>query len=153
MRVVAREKNLKWFMVNGYDIFAQDKSNADVENLKNLYPVYGDRFIASDLIQIPFADHYFDHIISSAVLHFAESMAHFDQLFKEHIRVLKKGGTFFIRMCSNIGIEDTIVTMGEGVCQIPDGTTRYLITRQKIQKLIDVYSSQYAGTSKNDECK
>lgn len=45
------------------------------------------------------------------------------------VRILKPGGTIFIRMTSDIGIESKVVHIAEGVYLIPDGSNRFLLTR------------------------
>ena len=91
--------------------------------------------IEADLQELPFPGHYFDHVISSAVLHFAKNHRHFDQMFAELVRVLRRGGSLFIRMTSDIGIETRVNHLGDGVYNIPDGSTRFLLTKQILANL------------------
>ena len=51
-------------------------------------------------------------------------------MLAEMVRVLKTGGSLFIRMASNIGIEDKVVPVKDAVYLIPDGSNRFLLTRQ-----------------------
>lgn len=48
----------------------------------------------------------------------------------ELVRVLKRNGSLFIRMTSNIGIETHVELMEDGVYHIPDGSIRFLLTKQ-----------------------
>jgi ubiquinone/menaquinone biosynthesis C-methylase UbiE len=50
-------------------------------------------------------------------------------MLAEMVRVLKPGGSLFIRMTSDIGIEDKVKPSGNGVYIIPDGSKRFLLTR------------------------
>jgi len=79
--------------------------------------------------KLPFEDNYFSHIISSAVLHFAKDTIQFHRMVAEMVRVLQPNGSLFIRMTSDIGIEDKVNLLGDGVYNIPDGSTRFLLTR------------------------
>ena len=46
-------------------------------------------------------------------------------------------------MTSNIGIEKLVLAKGSGRFLIPDGTVRYLLTREKMKELIDTYSLEF----------
>ena len=79
--------------------------------------------------KLPYTDNYFNHIISSAVLHFANSTQHFKAMLTEMARVLKTNGSLFIRMTSDIGIENNVKLISDGVYIIPDGSKRFLLTK------------------------
>ena len=51
-----------------------------------------------------FADDIFDFVFSSAVLHFARDEGHRRDTVGEMWRVLRRGGVFFARLASGIGI-------------------------------------------------
>jgi len=57
-------------------------------------------------------------------------------MFAELVRVVKAKGSLFIRMTSNIGIENNIIEISEGVYTIPDGSTRFLLTKELLKKMI-----------------
>ncbi len=131
-------RNLHWFFLNQIDCFGIDMDAMAIEQVKLQYPkIPPDRLLIGPIENMPFEDSFFDHIISSAVLHFAESYNQFDAMIHEMVRVLKPEGSLFIRMTSAIGIEDSIVPMSDGVYFIPDGSTRFLLTRAMIQKLLN----------------
>lgn len=124
-------RNMHWFVCNGFNINGIDISEVAIEQLKSSYPHLPEASLAvSSLEDIPFADSHFDHIICSAVLHFAKSTAQFNSMFAELVRVLKPGGSLFIRMTTDIGIEDKVDFIEDGVYKIPDGSVRFLLTRQ-----------------------
>ena len=87
-----------------------------------------------------FSTDFFDHVISSAVLHFAKDSHHFFSMVEKMLRVVKPGGTLFIRMASDIGIENYVKEIGEGVYHIPDGSTRFLLTRTLLSQLLKKYN-------------
>jgi tellurite methyltransferase len=122
-------RNLHWFLGNGIPIYGVDRDINAINELQQRYPAVADRFSQAGVEKLPFDDARFDHIISSAVLHFARDTAHFDQMSAEMVRVLKPGGTLFIRMTSDIGIEDKVRPVADGVYNIPDGSRRFLLTR------------------------
>lgn len=157
-------RNLHWFLQNDCIIYGVDQDESAIDDLRRKLspplseppppapsklppalgeppPALSERFRAAGLDALPFNDKYFDHIICSAVLHFAKDTTHFHRMVAEIVRVLKPNGSLFIRMTSDIGIEDKVHRLGPpdpldaldplagGVYQIPDGSTRFLLTR------------------------
>jgi SAM-dependent methyltransferase len=122
-------RNLHWFLENGLDAYGVDLDEEAIRELRRRYPSGADRFEVAAVDELPFADRQFDHIISSAVLHFAKDTRQFHRMMEEMVRVLRPGGSLFIRMTSDIGIEDKVRPVGDGVCVIPDGSRRFLLTR------------------------
>jgi len=93
-----------------------------------------EHFVVAKAEDIPFADSSFDLVICSAVLHFADSKAHFEQMLHSMWRILKPGGFFFARLASDIGIETLIKNIGNGRHLLPDGSTRYLVSHDSLQQ-------------------
>ena len=123
-------RNMHWFLQNNFNIYGTDISDEAISNLKNLYPdLPAGKFLVSSVEKTSFPNDHFDHIISSAVLHFANSTAQFNKMMIEMVRILKPGGTLFIRMTSDIGIENKVTHIADGVYLIPDGSKRFLLTR------------------------
>lgn len=138
-------RNMVYFLRKGYEVYGVDNNPAAIQMLQfvsgSLSKGYDtSRFIVSTIETIPFEQKFFDAIICSAVLHFAKNEKHFDQMFSKLFNVLKSGGSLFIRMTSDIGLEDKVVRLGENQYQLPDGSIRYLLKRDKINKLISQYN-------------
>jgi tellurite methyltransferase len=130
-------RNLFWFIKNDLEIYGIDKDSSSIDYLKTSFPHFNDkRFQIAKIAAIPFENNFFDHIISSAVLHFAESYSEFKDMIKEMVRVLKPSGSLFIRMTSDIGIENKIRSIDNGVYLIPDGSTRFLLTPTLLQTMM-----------------
>ena len=123
-------RNMHWFLQNHFNITGIDTNEAAMQKLKDKYPGLRNTFSVLPVENTGFSDNHFDHIICSAVLHFANSTAQFKLMFAELLRVLKAGGSLFIRMATDIGIEDKVELIADGVYVIPDGSTRFLLTRQ-----------------------
>lgn len=137
-------RNLHWFLRNGFDMYAIDASPDAIQRLQQTYPsLPSDHCHTTAVEQTPFASAYFDGIISSAVLHFALNTAHFFAMMDEMYRVLKAGGTLFIRMASDIGIENRVQPLKIGVYQLPDGSTRFLLTRPLLEQILSRYSFSF----------
>lgn len=134
-------RNLFWLLNNGYDVFGIDAKKEAVASLLSKGSQLGisinpNNFLVGDLGELEFDDGSFDHVICSAVLHFAKSHQHFKQMFSQLVRILKPGGSIFIRMTSNIGIENRVEEMKDGVHHIPDGSIRYLLTKEMLQEIM-----------------
>lgn len=128
-------RNMFWFLKNNFEVYAVDKDPVSIDYLHSVYPNYAsERFVVAGIEKLPFENEFFDHIISSAVLHFAQSASHFSAMIKEMVRVLKTKGSLFIRMTSNIGIEKKVKLLGDGVYEIPDGSIRFLLTPDLLTK-------------------
>ena len=139
-------RNLTYFLKNGFDIYAIEKNYDAIERVKNLAREMApqlpqENFKLGAVENIPFADNEFDIVISNAVLHFATSEQHFDEMLFSMWRVLKAGGFLFVRLASTIGIENEVKPLSSGRFLIPDGSERYLVDQQM---LLD-YTLQLGG--------
>ena len=129
-------RNLRWFAGFGYDIWGIDM---DVERLsiaREIFPNLKENLIHARLSEIPFPDAHFDHIICSAVLHFAEDENHFYKMFSELIRVLKPTGSILIRTASNIGLRETTEDLSDSY---NDRKAGYYLNRETISQLLDKF--------------
>lgn len=132
-------RNLVYLLRNGYEVYAVDRSEEAIDAVQklamNIAPDWSnERFRVNAVEKMSFDDHYFDFIISSAVLHFAENEAHFQQMVHELWRVLKPGGRMFVRLASSIGIETKVKPLGNERYKLPDGSIRFLVDEERLQK-------------------
>ena len=88
-----------------------------------------DSFRAEPLEHHSFPDESATVVISSAVLHFARDDEQFDAMLRGSWRVLARGGMFFCRLASTIGVETRVRRLGAAGrrYRLPDGTDRYLV--------------------------
>ena len=137
-------RNLHWFIHNQMDVYATDIQPQFIRALPPKDPRFPyERFTTCPVEDMPFHNLFFDHIISSAVLHFAKTTAHFFSMLSEMLRVLKAGGSLFIRMTSDIGIEKIVQPIGEGVYLIPDGSRRFLLTKSLLKDIFEKFPVQF----------
>jgi ubiquinone/menaquinone biosynthesis C-methylase UbiE len=130
-------RNLHWFSHGNYALYGVDTNVEAITALKEKYPEWADEQLqVAGLEALPFFEEFFHHIICSAVMHFANNHMHFLQMVREMVRVLKPGGSLFIRMASNMGIETLVEPLGDGVYNLPDGTQRFLLTRPLLKTLV-----------------
>lgn len=130
-------RNLIYFLRCDYRIFGVDQNPQAIEQVrllaKTLAPKLSpENFQTASVEKMPFPDEYFDAVISSAILHFAENEAHFDRMLFEMRRVLKPRGLFFARLASSIGIENLIKPIGNGRYLLPDGSERFLVNEEML---------------------
>ena len=107
-------RNAFYFRREGYDVWGVDEIQALTD---------WEQFRVAKVENMPFQSAYFDVVLSSAVLHFAESIANFDAMLHEMWRVLKPGGILFCRLASTIGMPNLAV----GRTVLPDGSERFLV--------------------------
>jgi hypothetical protein len=65
-------------------------------------------------------------------------------MLHEIVRILKTGGSLFIRMTSDIGIENKIKSVGTGIYLIPDGSKRFLLARQLLKECMLEFNLSFA---------
>ncbi|MFT4602795.1 MAG: tellurite methyltransferase [Arenicella sp.] len=131
-------RNLFWLLKNGYNVSAYDPKSASIENLKARFPKL--KFKSGAIEDKPFGDEQFDFIICNAVLHFAKDHTHFHLMFESLVESLAQNAILFIRMTSNIGLENKIEIEENGRCRLPDLSDRYLISRKQIEDLCSYHS-------------
>jgi len=135
-------RNLKWFYQNDFTIYGIDAVDKNINTVKEIYPKQQEHFSVQHLDQLNFDDNKFDHIICSAVLHFAKSESHFIKMVSELVRVLKPNGTIFIRMTTIDGIQDKVKLIDKGVYHLPDGTNRFLLTQELLHRIQSEFNIQ-----------
>jgi len=130
-------RNVDLLIRAGFTIEGIDLDSEKIAYCQETYPAQAAHFKVGDLEDLPYESESFDHIISSAVLHFSHSTHHFKKLFAEQIRVLKKGGSFFIRMTSSFGMATkNLQLLAPDVYHLPDGSDRFLISKTLLQEML-----------------
>jgi SAM-dependent methyltransferase len=128
-------RNLVYLIAEGYDVYAADADASAVAAVRAMAPhLPDDHFRAEPIEAMTFDDETADVVISSAVLHFARDLAHFEAMLRGSWRVLRRGGLFFCRLASSIGMADRMCPAGGGRYRLPDGTTRFLVDEAMISE-------------------
>lgn len=125
-------RNLIYLLRQGYDVFATDADPAAVDRVRriasSLAPALpATNFAVSPVERMPFGDTCADVVLSSAVLHFARDDDQFRAMVGEMWRVLKKGGLFWSRLASTIGMAERIQSLDGRWSLLPDGSERYVV--------------------------
>lgn len=120
-------RNLPFFVRHGYQVAAIDREMASVAAIRSFVPVV----VRGELDALPWQDGVFDAVICSAVLHFARDANHWQGMVGEMWRVLRRGGLFFARLASSIGIEP-LLPADAGRMRLPDGTDRFVVSEQML---------------------
>lgn len=139
-------RNLVYFLQNQFQVFGVDEKPQAIEHVrimaKNLAPnLPPENFQVASVEKMPFQDAQFDAVISSAVLHFAADVKHFEEMLAEMRRVLKPNGIFFARLASSIGIENLIKPIGDGRYFLPDNSERFLVD----EKMLIAATTRFGG--------
>jgi SAM-dependent methyltransferase len=124
-------RNLPYFLRHGFEVYAIDEDPAAVNATKKLAASLAPRLPSDNIRQgslhvLPWPDGRMDAVVCSAVLHFARDSIHFDRMVEEMWRVLARGGLFFARLASSIGIE-SLLPETTGRMRLPDGTDRFVV--------------------------
>jgi SAM-dependent methyltransferase len=127
-------RNLVYLLRAGFDVSGADADPAAVDQTRalaaQLAPALpAENFRAEPLGRLSFPDGFANVVLSSAVLHFAESDAGFDTMLEGTWRVLATGGLLFCRLASSIGLETRVRPLAPGSRRhlLPDGSERYLV--------------------------
>lgn len=129
-------RNLVWFARNGFEIYSIDRNPEAVAELRQRFShLPAGTFLQGELHKLPYQEEWFDHIICSAVLHFAEDDDHFSRMFSELARVLKPAGSVFIRTAVVTGMANLGIPDRQGTYSLPDGTVRYLTNPSQLELL------------------
>jgi SAM-dependent methyltransferase len=137
-------RNAVYFIRQGYPIFGIDPNEVAIQYCrylaKSLNPDFDiHKFQFGKLEDIPFHTGAFDAVICSAVLHFASNVDYFWQMISEINRVLKPGGVFWFRMTTGFGgILEESQDLGSGKYLLPDGSERFLLQEEHVDKLGDL---------------
>lgn len=133
-------RNLLYFLKNEYEVYGVDRNPEAVFKIQEFAAQFSEddtaqNYQLSTIDKLPFEERKFDLVISSAVLHFAESLEHFEAMLAEMWRVLKPGGYFFCRLASDIGIESMVRFIGNGRYILPDESERFLVNQEMLLRL------------------
>lgn len=140
-------RNLIYFLRSGYDVSGVDQSGEAIAQARSLAALLAPHlplgnFLVAPVESMPFADASFDVVISSAVLHFARDVEHWQGMVGEMWRVLKSGGILFARLASSIGIAGQIEWLNGRHYRLPDGSERYLVDEQALAATTDALGSE-----------
>jgi len=132
-------RNLVYFLRNGFKVYGVDQSATAIVQAKSLATellndIESDQFRVENVDRMSFSNETFDVVLSSAVLHFANDEEHWQAMVSEMWRVLKPGGIFFARLASTVGIEDQIQPIKGRRYQLPDGSDRFLVDFDMLDK-------------------
>jgi SAM-dependent methyltransferase len=124
-------RNLIYLLQHGFDCYGVDSEPSAIDLIRRtasrLAPnLPATNFAVADLTRLPHSDGQMQAVVCSAVLHFADDETHFTAMVDEMWRVLARGGLFFARLASNIGLEEVVGPAGRRV-RLPDGSDRFLV--------------------------
>ncbi len=130
-------RNLPYFLKNGFNVYAIDPKEEAVEKTRARALQWNPKarlgqFKVKSIENSGLRSGSFDLVICNAVLHFAKSQQHFEQMLYAAFRLLKPGGFFFARLASDIGIEEVVKPLGNGRYLLPDESERFLVSHDML---------------------
>jgi len=133
-------RNLVYFFRSRFDVRGVDADPAAIEHVRRLAARLAphlppENFRAEPIASISFPPESADVVVSSAVLHFAKDEAEFQAMLEGSWRVLRRGGLFFCRLASSIGMEDRMQPIAGRRYRLPDGSDRYLVDESLLMTL------------------
>jgi tellurite methyltransferase len=139
-------RNLVYLLRQGFEVFGVDSEPRAIQATRHLAASIApglppNNFRQEAVEAMSFPDEFADVVISSALLHFAQSDDHFRAMLQGSWRVLKPGGLLFCRLASSIGIENQIRLIAGRRFQLPDGSERYLADEALLVKLTEELGS------------
>jgi len=125
-------RNLVYFLREKYEVSGVDYSAEAIDHTRRLAATLAPElpsgnFRVEAIEEMSFPDATFDLVISSAVLHFAQTEAHWQRMVKEMWRVLAPGGILFARLASTIGVERFVERIEGRRFRLPDGNELFLV--------------------------
>ena len=133
-------RNLHYLLQTGYEVFGVDADPGAIAMVRALAaqlapPGLPDNFRTESVERMSFPDEFADVVVSSAVLHFATDESHFLAMLQGSWRVLKRGGLFFCRLASSMGMEDRVRPIADRRYRLLDGSERFLVDEALLMRL------------------
>ena len=133
-------RNLVYFLRSGFKVCGADADSAAIEQVRRLAARLAphlppENFRTEPIESMSFEDASVDVVVSSAVLHFAKDDEQFNAMLEGSWRVLRRGGLFFCRLASSIGMEDRVRPIAGRRHRLPDGSDRYLVDESLLMAL------------------
>ena len=133
-------RNLVYLMRAGNEVYGVDANPAAIDGVRQLAAAIAphlprENFRVEPIEQTSFPDECADVVLSSAVLHFARDDAQFMAMLQGTWRTLKRGGLFFCRLASSIGMEQEMRRVDGRRHRLPDGSERYLVDAAMLANL------------------
>jgi SAM-dependent methyltransferase len=133
-------RNLVYLLRSGFTVWGADADSAAIEQVRRLAARLAphlppENFRNEPIESMSFEDASADVVMSSAVLHFAKDDEQFNAMLEGSWRVLRRGGLFFCRLASSIGMEDRVRPIAGRRHRLPDGSDRYLVDEPLLMAL------------------
>ena len=133
-------RNVEYLMRSGAEVHGVDADPTQIEQVRALAARVApglppENFSVGRLAALPFPADHFGAVICSAVLHFADDEAEFEDMMAEMWRVLEPGGLFFARLASTIGLEGLSTPLRGRWHHLPDGSDRFLVDEAYLMRI------------------
>jgi 2-polyprenyl-3-methyl-5-hydroxy-6-metoxy-1,4-benzoquinol methylase len=142
-------RNLVYLLREGYEVYGADIDERSIESVRSFAKRFApslpsSNFRVEPVEQMSFEDGFADVVISNTVLHLANDDAQFEAMLHGSWRVLKRGGLFFCRVASTIGMENQFVRIQGRRYRSPDGADRYLLDEKLFNSITERLGAELA---------
>ena len=131
-------RNLLYFLRNNYKVHAVDPNPSAIKMVQMHARTLGStipatNFLCTTIEESPYEAGYFDVVFCFSLLHHSTSAADFHNKVRSLLGMLKDKGTLLLKMEALKGVEDGVVQLESGLFNLPDGSSRYLMTNSDIK--------------------
>jgi SAM-dependent methyltransferase len=146
-------RNLVYLLRAGYEVCAADADGKCVEGVRAMARALapglpGTNFRVEPVERMSFEDEWADVVISNTVLHLAGDDEQFEAMLQGTWRVLKRGGLFFSRLATTIGMEEQMERVRGRRYKSPDGAERYVVDEATLTALTERLGGELADPLK-----
>ncbi len=133
-------RNIHYLLQAGFEVFGVDADANAIDIVRTLAAELSpslprENFRVESVQLMTFPALFADVVLSSAVLHFAADESRFNEMLEGSWRVLKRGGLFFCRLASSIGMENQVQRISGRRFALPDGSERFLVDAEMLLRL------------------
>ncbi|MDQ6610880.1 MAG: class I SAM-dependent methyltransferase [Gemmatimonadota bacterium] len=133
-------RNIHYLLQAGFEVFGVDADANAIDIARALAAELSpslprENFRVESVQLMTFPALFADVVLSSAVLHFAADESQFIEMLEGSWRVLKRGGLFFCRLASSIGMENQVQRISGRRFALPDGSERFLVDAEMLLRL------------------
>ena len=132
-------RNLVYLLQHGFECYGVDSEPSAVDVVRQLASrlapsLPSTNFAVAEVTKLPHPDGRMHAVICSAGTALRKRCRSLHAMVTEMWRVLARGGLFFARLASNIGLEQVVGPAGRQV-RLPDGSDRFLVDESMLLRL------------------
>lgn len=131
-------RNLIYFFQHHFEVHAIDQEKSAVDLVRYIAKSFQKdptHINLVNLTDLSVTEGLYDSILCSRVLHFSDSEQMFLESWHRLVELVRTGGVVYFTTDSKIGFERHVKKLEEGKWQFKDGSVRFLLTEQLLDKM------------------